>query len=98
MISPNCDLGQFLDSVEAKNYLEVIGLADKEATEAERLRFRIKRGSIQHHGECLDYPERIKGFIHYLRYGVKTSLVHQGDVDRFRDLRVLLLSHEPEEE
>jgi hypothetical protein len=98
MISPRCDLQQFLDAVQTMEYLEVIGLADKEATDAERLRFRMKREKIRKPGECHAYPERIKGFIHYLRYGVKNSLVRPDDVPLFSALREGLLVREPPEE
>ncbi|RJR46768.1 MAG: hypothetical protein C4576_10700 [Desulfobacteraceae bacterium] len=97
MISPKCDLRQFIEAIQTRDYLDVIGLADKEATEAERLRFRM-RGESPKNGSCSRYPELIKELIQYLRYGVRTSLVRQEDVEVFRALREQLLDREPTEE
>lgn len=98
MISPKCDLRQFIEAIQTRDYLEAIGLADQEATEAERLRFRIRGDELENAGNCPRYAELIKGLIQYLRYGVRTSLVRQEDVEIFRTLREQLLDREPPEE
>jgi len=72
MISQSCDFDEFFESVRDRDYLDVIYLADKEATEAERLKYRSRAGRTLCSETCLDYADALKGFIRYMRYGVKS--------------------------
>ena len=69
MISQSCDFDEFLESVRDRDYLEVIYLADREATEAERLKYRSRTRRLDPPEACAGYadvPERVHPF-HALR-------------------------------
>lgn len=88
MISQSCDFDEFIESVRDRDYLEVIYLADKEATEAERLKYRSKARSIVPPEACDGYADVLKGFIRFMRYGVKSPSMedtsHEG-LQAFRE-------------
>jgi hypothetical protein len=88
MISQSCDFHDFLERVKNRDYLEVIYLADKEATEAERLKYRSRAGKTICSEACLRYADALKGFIRYMRYGVMSSSMensmHEG-LQAFRE-------------
>ncbi len=88
MISQSCDFDEFLERVRDRNYLEVIYLADKEATEAERLRYRSRIRRPDPPEMCAGYADALKGFIRFMRYGVKSPSIedtlHEG-LQAFRE-------------
>ena len=71
MVSPNCDIGEFISELENKDFFEMIYLLDKEATEAERqlLRPISRRGETPICGS--EYVNNLKNLIFYLRYGAR---------------------------
>jgi hypothetical protein len=73
MISQSCDFDEFLHTMRDREYLEVIYLADKEATEAERLKYRSRARRLDPPEACVWYADLLKGFIRFMRYGVKNS-------------------------
>ena len=77
MISQSCDFDEFLESVRDRDYLEVIYLADKEATEAERLNYRSRTRRPAPPEACAGYADVLKGFIRFMRYGVKSSSMEE---------------------
>jgi len=88
MISQSCDFDEFFESVRDRDYLDVIYLADKEATEAERLKYRSRAGRTLCSETCLDYADALKGFIRYMRYGVKSPSMEdslRGGLQAFRE-------------
>jgi hypothetical protein len=72
MISQSCDFDEFMDGIKDLDYLQVIYLADKEATEAERLKYRSRTERLVPPEACDGYANALKGFIRYMRYGVKS--------------------------
>ena len=88
MISQSCDFDEFLESVRDRDYLEVIYLADREATEAERLKYRSRTRTLHPPGACAGYADVLKGFIRFMRYGVKSpsmeDTLHEG-LQAFRE-------------
>ena len=88
MISQSCDFDEFLARVRDRDYFDIIYLADREATEAERLRYRSRAGRTLCSEACVDYADALKGFIRYMRYGVKSpsmeDLLHEG-IQAFRE-------------
>ncbi len=72
MISQSCDFDEFLERVRGRDYLEIIYLADKEATEAERLKYRSRARKLDPPEACVCYADLLKGFIRFMRYGVKS--------------------------
>jgi hypothetical protein len=71
MISRECRFSEFVGAVRDKDYFEVIQLAEREATAAERLLLRVRTDEA-HKARCgRDYARRIKRLIDYMRYEVK---------------------------
>jgi hypothetical protein len=79
MISDRCDFSEFVRQAQGQNYEDIIYLADREATEAER--------RFYHHGTVdkeklicgQDYAQCLKAFISYMRYGIKSAHI-SGDI------------------
>jgi hypothetical protein len=61
--------------VRDRDYFEVIYLADREATKAERLKYRSKTGSTICPEACVSYADDLKGFIRYMRCSVKSPSI-----------------------
>jgi len=88
MISQSCDLDEFLERVRDRDYLEVIYLADKEASEAERLKYRSRARRLDPAEACGSYADVLKGFIRFMRYGVKPPSMEDtlhGGIQAFRE-------------
>jgi hypothetical protein len=88
MISQSCDFDEFMDGIRDLDYLQVIYLADKEATEAERLKYRSRTRRLEPPEACEGYADVLKGFIRFMRYGVKApsmeDSLHEG-LQAFRE-------------
>jgi hypothetical protein len=88
MISQSCDFDEFLERVRDRDYLDVIYLADKEATEAERLKYQSRTRELAPSEACSGYADVLKGFIRFMRYGVKSpsmeDTLHEG-LQAFRE-------------
>jgi hypothetical protein len=71
VISRECRFLDFIGAVRNKGYFEILDMANREATEAERimLRRRVDERIRQRCGK--EYAERIKQLISYMRYEVK---------------------------
>jgi hypothetical protein len=71
MISENCSIHEFVESVKGKETWEVITLAVEEATRADRMYYHTchDAGEGMHNG--LDYSRQLKRLINYLRFEVK---------------------------
>lgn len=83
MISQNCDFKMFIEAVKSKDHMEVIYLAEQEATEAERLSFQSHSNpeEIQKCGQ--EYSGLLKGLIQYLKYSIKPKLPEGHDYKSF---------------
>ncbi len=73
MISDRCDFEEFVSIADKWEYQDIITRADREATEAERRYYHstTPENEKAHCGQ--EYAERLKGFIAFMRYGVKPS-------------------------
>lgn len=71
MISPSYDIHEFIDAVEDKGYLEIIYLADQEATTAERLLYNPKTSQEAKREGSEIYANQLKSFLCFLRCDVK---------------------------
>jgi hypothetical protein len=85
MISKSCDIKEFIEAIKEKDYLEAIYLADKEATEAERLKFRPKAATPVK--SCPRYAVSLKGFIHFMRYGIRNHSLEGSDLGTLQSIR-----------
>ncbi len=71
MISRECIFSEFVGAVRDKDYFEVIHLAEREATAAERLLLRVRADEPRETRCGRDYARRIKRLIDYMRYEVR---------------------------
>jgi hypothetical protein len=70
MISSNFDIQQFSELATQQDYLELISIANQEATEAERLLYQKNRDDFgKDENRVLNYVQCLKDLIWYMRYG-----------------------------
>lgn len=87
MISDRCDFNDFVLETKGRNYQEIIYLAEQEATEAER---RLYHAGSTHQAKSLceqDYAQCLKGFITFMRYGIKPKHINQEALILFNHIR-----------
>jgi hypothetical protein len=90
MISDDCRLREFIDATREKDLQEVIFLADREATAAERLFFRTHVDDARRAACGRRYARRLKHLITFMRYGMRPSDVTREDFELFADIRAHL--------
>lgn len=87
MISESCDFDEFVSKTNGRDYHDIIYMADREATAAERRSYH-STASDEEKSRCGQaYAECLKSFITYLRYGVKPACVSADvrlHIDRIR--------------
>jgi hypothetical protein len=77
MLSESFDISEFISKVKGQSELEIIHMADLEATEAERHLYKHKKGKNRE--SVKKYATTLKDFVLYMRYGVQTTSVRQID-------------------
>ncbi|MDY6951177.1 MAG: hypothetical protein SWE60_06680 [Thermodesulfobacteriota bacterium] len=86
MISASYSLRQFVEAVKDMEYLDMVYCAEQEATEAERMAYRAKNGKAAGEEESREYADRLKGFIRFMLYGVRSSGLTHSDFNLFRSV------------
>ena len=87
MISDSCDFKEFISLADKWNYQDIITRADREATEAER-RFYHSNAPQEEKTLCgQEYAECLKGFIAFMRYGIKPSRLNSEALLHFSRIR-----------
>ncbi len=71
MDAPSNDISEFIGHLAGKQYLDVIYLAEQEATRAERCYYHPLCGSFDSLADIRSYADQLKRFIRFMRYGVK---------------------------
>jgi hypothetical protein len=71
MISSSYSIPEFIKAVEDKGYQDLICLAEREATEAERMSYRPSVAMEAKRMGNEEYAEDLKHFLFYLRYHIK---------------------------
>jgi hypothetical protein len=87
MISDNCDFNEFVRQAKGRDYQDIIYLADREATEAER---RFYHSAMPDDAKNLcgqGYAQCLKGFIAFMRYGIKPADIAPEDLTRLDLIR-----------
>jgi hypothetical protein len=87
MISDRCDFEEFVAVANEWNYQDIITNADREATEAER---RFYHSNVSENEKALcghDYAECLKGFIAFMRYGIKPTRLDPKTLQHFARIR-----------
>ena len=86
MISSNFDFEKFADTVKEEDFFDVIYLAEQEAIKAWRISNKNKLSNSADFDLCRSYQSKLKGLIHYLRYGVKPLGLNDHDTQLFTAL------------
>ena len=85
---------KFIGKLGDKKYLDMIYLADQEATRAERCVYHPQCGSYDSLPAIQSYAQDLKRFIRFMRYGVKPRGITAERFARIRHLREKALSSE----
>ena len=86
MLSSSLDISEFFEKAKGHSYQEIIQMADKEATEVERLYYKSCRDE-----ECVkivQYVGYLKDFILYMRHGIRTRVTRDLNLKPFREIRL----------
>jgi hypothetical protein len=77
MIASNCDFESFVNAVRKKDRLDIIYLAEQEATEAWRQAHRKPEANdmFKYH----TYQNKLLGLIKFMRHGIKTADLTDSD-------------------
>lgn len=86
MLSDTFSIVEFLDKAKCSNYQRVLTLADREATDVERVLYKKQNAAVGD-TKLREYANTLKDFISYMRYGIKTRKVRLLDLDHFKALR-----------
>jgi hypothetical protein len=86
MISTSCDVKQFIEAVKGRNYFDIIYFADKEATEAERVFYQKRKSAGLNQKDFREYARLLKGFILFMRHGIKAIGVSDSDLELFSSI------------
>ena len=76
MLSSNASLVEFVAHVAEQPYEDIILLADREATAAERQCYKQRTAGAQP-GNMKNYARLLKDFLVYMRHGVATSALRE---------------------
>jgi hypothetical protein len=95
MISPSFDFGEFIQAVKDKGYLEMLGLADKEALEAWRQSLSRKGETGNAQDPVRKYESTLKEFVYFMRAAVFPKKERDPHHQLFHSVREALLKKEP---
>jgi hypothetical protein len=95
MISDRCDFDDFVSKTTGRDYHEIIYLADREATAAQRRVFHTGVSEEEKDRCGYQYAECLKGVIAYLRYGIKPACVSEEALVRLDRIREDALTGRP---
>jgi hypothetical protein len=80
MLSANASLSEFVDQIADRAYDDIILLADREATAAQRQYYK-RRTTDNPKGEMKTYALLLKDFLIYMRHGVASRALRSVDGD-----------------
>lgn len=86
MISPSYKIIEFVDSILEKDYWDIIYLAEREATEAERHLYRPEFAKTAGQKGARHYVNVLKMLIFFLRNGVRPRGLGDQERELFRSL------------
>jgi hypothetical protein len=84
MLSINASLAEFVDCIAELSYEDIILLADREATAAERR--CCKRRTAGGSGQMETYALLLKDFLIYMRHGVATRALRKAHCQALTEL------------
>jgi hypothetical protein len=86
MISKECNFSDFIGAIRGRDFFETILLADREATEAERLALQPSASGHRKKRCSSEYARMIKNLIFFLRYEVKPQGVGTREFETLRSV------------
>ena len=101
MISDRCNFNDFVLETEGRDYQEIIYMAEREATDAERRFYHHSKTDPEKVLCGQDYALCLKEFITFMRYGIRPKHISADTMmllDRLRDdvqpmMRPLRIQH-----
>jgi len=84
MISSFYKIEKFIEAVKDKDYIEILRLAEREVNYAERKMAPHVKGAVKARQEGGRYVAVLKGFLFFMRYGIKPYGVSDTDFELFR--------------
>ena len=78
MISSEFNFAEFINSIEDKDRIDILRLAESEGKEAEKI------SQIKGYGQ--DYVEGVREFLHFMRYGQKPFGIEDKHFQMFRSV------------
>jgi hypothetical protein len=86
MISSDCDFSDFVAAIKDKPIMDVIYLADQEATAAERLFYRNGKNGDQKKNCGKKYASVLKDLVSYMKYDIKLKNSKNEHFDLFASI------------
>jgi hypothetical protein len=83
-MSYNYRITEFLDAVTEKDLIEIIRLGEEEVYSAERGISGVKGAKAKRASGASEYAATLKGFLFFLKTGVKPFGVNEEDFQRFQ--------------
>jgi hypothetical protein len=84
MISSSCDFKEFAETIMDDDRINILYMAEREATDAERQSYRIKTSRTDREKCGKQYADTLKCFLSFMRYGIKSASVSDDDYKLFQ--------------
>ena len=86
MLSSSFNIKEFIEKAKGHTYLDIIWMADQEATAAERCFYKL--GCKGDSDKMMYYSRCLKDFILYMRHGVRTQKIRNLQLNAFQKIRL----------
>ena len=94
MISPSCNIQEFIEAVKDKDYFEVLSFADEEALRAWRSSYRTCGRTADESASCKRYEELLKEIARHVKSSVAPDWKRVAELRDLRDLREQYMTKE----
>ena len=88
MLSETMDISDFLKRVDGMDFNEIVWLADREATDAQRLVLKGRRQDANRLAAADCYAGQLVDMIQYLRYGARPTGLHRRALEACNTLKM----------
>ena len=83
MVSDTYNISDFFKTVKDRDYSDIIGLIEKEIREASRRSVFVKGAVKARQQGCLEYAEKLKAFLAFMRTQAKPAGINEWDFELF---------------
>ena len=84
MVSDTYNIRDFIKNVKDRDYSDIIGLIEKEIREVSRRSAFVKGAVKATQQGCIEYAEKLKAFLAFMRTQAKPAGVNEWDFELFR--------------